>query len=194
MNSSGGGVEREFADWNAHPSNAEIAKSKDAFVICHHDQSRLTATCRVVEELRDATLIIWCHPCAARAPPDLAPALARLTNCRRVHNREELLHVLCEQSVEERLIPILQRSKTDVALKWILLPANLLQLDSDLLFKRKDGCREESVEPKESALILGKRRVLIQRGAAQQRLATLLYGDRWEGCAHRRDRIAARRV
>jgi hypothetical protein len=114
-----------------------------------------------MEELRDAILIIWCYPCATRASPDLTPTLARLTNGWRVHNRKELLHVLCEQPVEERLIPILQRGKTDVALKWILLPANLLQLDGDLLFKRKDGCREESVEPKESALILGKRRVLV---------------------------------
>jgi hypothetical protein len=75
-----------------------------------------------------------------------------------------------------------------------LLPANLLQLHGDLLFERKDGCREESVEPKESALILGKRRVLIQRGAAQKCLAALFHCDRGEGCAHRRDRIAARRV
>ena len=147
-----------------------------------------------MQKFRDSKLIVWCHPCATRASPDLTPTLARLTNRWRVHNREELLHVLCEQPVEERLISILQRSKTDVALKWILLPANLLQLDGDLLFKGEDGCREESVEPKKSALFLGKRRVLIQRGAAQQRLATLLYGDRREGCAHRRDRIAARRV
>ena len=147
-----------------------------------------------MKELRDATLIIWCHPCATRASPDLTPTLARLTNRWRVHNWEELLHVLCEQPVEERLISILQRSKTDVALKWILLPANLLQLNGNLLFKREHGCRKESVESKKSALILGKRRVLVQRGAAQQRLATLLDGDRREGCAHRRDRIAARRV
>ena len=194
MNSRGGGIERKFADWDSHPSNTEIAKSKDAFVISHHDQSRLTVTCRVVEELRNAMLIVWCYPCAARASPDLTPALARLTNRWRVHHREELLHVLCEQPVEERLVPILQRSETDVALKWILFPADLLQLHGDLLFKRQNGCGEESVEPKKSALIFGKRRVLIQRGAAQQRLATLLDGDRREGCAHRRDRIAARRV
>ena len=147
-----------------------------------------------MEELRDTTLIVWCHPCAARASPDLTPTLARLANRWRVHHREELLHVFCEQPVEERLVPILQRSEPDVALEGILLPANLLQLDGDLFFEGEDGCREESVEPKESALILGKRRVLIQRGAAQQRLATLLDGDRREGCAHRRDRIAARRV
>jgi hypothetical protein len=147
-----------------------------------------------MEELRDATLIIWCHPCAARASPDLTPTLARFTNRWCVHHREELLHVLCEQPVEERLVPILQRSEPDVALEGILLAANLLQLNGDLLFKGEDGRREESVKPEESALILGKRRVLIQRGAAQQRLATLFYGDRREGCAHRSHRIAARRV
>ena len=48
MNPSGSDVERKLADRDPHPANAKIAEAEDALVVCHYDQSRLTAARSVV--------------------------------------------------------------------------------------------------------------------------------------------------
>ena len=112
-------------------------------------------------------MIIWCDPCATCAAPDLTPAFARLTNGWCVDHGKELLHVFCQEPIEECLVAILQRGESDVALKRILLPTNLLQLYGDLLFKCEHRGGEEPIQAEKAPLFATEGGVLVQRGAAQ---------------------------
>ena len=105
----------------------------------------------------------------------MAPTLARFANGWRVNDRQELFNVLNKQAIEEGLVAVLQCREADVALEWILLPADFDQLDRDLLLKGQDRRGEESVEAEEAALLAAEGSVLIQGGPAQEGLTALLH-------------------
>ena len=138
LNPCGGGVERELTDGNAHAANTEIAESENALVVGDNDQANLGAARCIAQQFRNSRRVLGGDPCAARAAPDLTPALARLADGWRVDDRQELLNVLNKEAIEEGLVAILQRGEADVALEWVLLPPNLDQLDGDLLLEGQD--------------------------------------------------------
>ena len=138
LNACGGGVERELADGNAHAANTEIAESENALVVGDNDQTNLGAARCIAQQFRNSRRVLGGDPCAARAAPDLTPALARLADGWRVDDRQELFNVLNKEAIEEGLVAILQRGEADVALEWVLLPPNLDQLYGDLLLEGQD--------------------------------------------------------
>ena len=71
----------------------------------------------------------------------------------------------------------MERSEADVALKWVLLAADLDQLHGDLLLKGQDRRGEEPIEAEEAALLTAEGGVLIQGGSAQEGLAALLHRE-----------------
>ena len=56
MHAGAGGVEREFADGNAHAERAEIAQAEDSFAIGHDDQPHAFAGPEA-EDFRDASAL-----------------------------------------------------------------------------------------------------------------------------------------
>ena len=58
----------------------------------------------------------------------MAELLAGKTDGRRVDDREEFLEVVDEESIEERLVAILERGQSDVPLEVIGFAANVLEL------------------------------------------------------------------
>ena len=111
----------------------------------------------------------------------MTPALARLADGWRVDDRQELFDVLNKEAIEERLVAILERGEADVALEWVLLPADLDQLDGDLLLEGQDRRGEEPIEAEEAALLTAEGGVLIQGRSAQEGLAALLHREGGSG-------------
>jgi len=66
----------------------------------------------------------------------MAELAARLTNRRRVHDRGELLKMVVQQPVKQRLVSVLQGGQPDVPLEVIGFAPQMLQLQSNLLLER----------------------------------------------------------
>ena len=77
----------------------------------------------------DPADVVGGDPDAPRAPDDVAELLAGETDRRGVDDRQELLEVLDEQPVEERLVAVLESGQSDVPLEVIGLAPDVLQLE-----------------------------------------------------------------
>ena len=86
-----------------------------------------------------------------RRPPDR----------RRVDDRQELLEVVGEQSIEQRRVAVLERGEADVLLERVGLDPQVLELELDLLLDRQDPSREQAAQPERLALLAGKARSLV---------------------------------
>ena len=100
-------VERHLADGNAHAARALVAEAEDAFAVADDDAAHLVVA-RVREDLFDAVLVGIAEEEAARLAPDLGEALAAFANGGRVDDRQQLLDVMRNERIEERLIVVLQ--------------------------------------------------------------------------------------
>ena len=83
---------------------------------------------------------------AARPPDDVAELLARPPDGRRVDDRQELLEVLGEEPVEQRRVAILERGQPDVALERVVLAAEVLELELDLLLDGQDAVGQQPAQ------------------------------------------------
>ncbi len=100
-------VERHLADGNAHAARALIAQAEDALAVADHNAAHVVVA-RVGEDLLDAVLVGIAEEEAARLAPDLGEALASLAHCRRVDDGQQLLDVVGDERVEQRLVVVLQ--------------------------------------------------------------------------------------
>ncbi len=75
MDTAEGGVERHFADGNAHSAGALVAQSENPFAVTDHDAANLVIA-RVGKNLLDAGLVGIADEETARFSPDFAEALA----------------------------------------------------------------------------------------------------------------------
>ena len=101
------GVERHFADGNAHAACALIAQAKNALAVADHNAAHIVVA-RVGENLLDAIVVGVADEEAARLAPDLGEALAALAHRRRVDNGQQFLDVVRDERVEQRLVVVLQ--------------------------------------------------------------------------------------
>ena len=101
----------------------------------------------------------------------MAELLAGAADRWRVDDRHELLEVLRQQPVEERLVAILERGKADVVLQLVALAADVLELERDLLLDGRDARRQEPAQAERVALGLGEGGVLVEQPVADQRAA-----------------------
>ena len=90
---------------------------------------------------------------AARPPDDVAELLAGAPDRRRVDDRQELLEVLGEEAVEERRVAVLERGQADVPLERVVLAAQVLELELDLLLDGQDAVGEQAAQVERVALV-----------------------------------------
>ena len=159
-------VQRELADRDGHAARALVAEAQDPLVVGHHDQPDVLEWA-LAQDLRDAIDVIGGDPDAAGAPQDVAELLAGAPDRRRVDDRQELLEVLREQSIEQRRVAVLERGEPDVALQVVVLDAQVLELEGDLLLDRQDAVREQAAEVERVAFVGREGEVLGQQAAAQ---------------------------
>ena len=132
VDAAGGRVQRELADRDGHPAGALVAEPEDPLVVGDDDQPDVVVRA-LAQHLRDPIAVVRRDPDAARPPDDVAELLARPPDRRRVDDRQELLEVLGEEPVEQRRVAILERGQPDVLLERVVLAAEVLELELDLL-------------------------------------------------------------
>ncbi len=167
MDAAGGRVQRQLPHGDRHAAGTLVAEAEDALVVGHHDQAHVGVG-GVAEQLRDPVPVRGRDPQAPRPPEDVAERLACAPHCWGVHDRQQLLQVLHQQPVEEGLVAVVEGGQPDVALEVVALPAQVLQLQGDLLLDRGDPLGEQPAQAEPVTLLLGEGRVLVQQRARQQ--------------------------
>ncbi len=162
VDAAAGGVQRELADRDGHAAGALVAQPEDPFVVGHHDESHVLERA-LAEDLGDAPHVGRGDPGPAGAPDDVAELLARPPDRRRVDDRQELLEMLREQSIEQRRVAILERGEADVLLEGVVLDPQVLELELDLLVDGQDAVGEQSAQPERLALVGREGQVLRQQ-------------------------------
>ena len=168
MDAAGGGVQRELADRDRHAAGALVAEAEDPLVVGHDDQPDVVVRA-LAQELGDPVAVGRRDPDAAGPPDDVAELLAGAPDRRRVDDRQELLEVLREQPVEQRRVAVLERRHPDVALERVVLAAQVLELELDLLLDGQDAVGQQAAQPEGVALVVGEGEVLGQQPAAEER-------------------------
>ena len=160
-------VERELADRDRHPAGALVAEAEDPLVVGDDDQPDVVVRA-VSEQLRDPVDVGRGDPQAARPADDVAELLAGPPDRRGVDDRQELLGVLGQEPVEERRVAVLERGQADVLLERVVLAAEVLELELDLLLDRQDPVGQEPARPNALALVGREREVLGQEPGPEQ--------------------------
>ena len=177
MHAGRGGVDRQLADRDGHAARALVAQAQDPLVVRDHDQADLV-TRRVAEDLRDPVHVVRGDPDAAGPAPQVAELLARATHGRRVDHRQQLLEVVQQDLVEERLVAVLERCEADVPLQVVRLAPDVLQLQRHLLVHAHHARREQAADAQVVALLVGEGGALVENGVRQERHAAQGHGGR----------------
>ena len=89
--------------------------------------------------------------------------------------------MLSEQAIEQRLVAVLKRRESDVALEVVALAPQVFHLERNLLLDRRDLRREQAAEPELLTLPLVEGNTLVQQRVREQVDATIGHGDRTAG-------------
>ena len=168
MDAAASGVEGELADRDRHAARALVAEAEDPFVVGHDDEPDVGIR-SLAEEGRDAVDVGRRDPRAASPADDVAELLACPADRRRVDDRQELLEMFGHQSIEQRRVPVLERRHPDVSLERVILAAEVLELEVDLLLDRQHAIRQQAAQSEGVALVVAEREVLGQQPAAEER-------------------------
>ena len=157
---------------------------------------RTSRSLRVAEQLRDPVHVVGSDPQAAGAAHHVTELPAGVADRWRVDDRGELLEVIGEHPVEQRLVAVLQCGESDVLLEVVGLALQVLELERHLLGEADDAVRHQPAQPERVAFRIGVGGVPVVRGAGHQRRAP--GGVRASGLASpqrpRRSRGGQRRV
>mmetsp|Transcript_67741 Transcript_67741/g.161693 ORF Transcript_67741/g.161693 Transcript_67741/m.161693 type:complete len:513 (-) Transcript_67741:388-1926(-) len=101
-----GAVERQLPDRDSHAVGAEVSESQDPRAVRHHNNldTRLGPVC---DDGVHVPLVLRRDVHPARPPETVPELLAGLPDRRRVDDGREVLHVVDEQRVEQRLVVVL---------------------------------------------------------------------------------------
>jgi hypothetical protein len=147
----------------------------------------------LAEDLGHAVQVIGRDPRPARPSQDVAELLARPAHRGGVDDRQELVEVLGEQSIEEGRVAVLERGQADVPLQVVVLDPQVFELERHLLVDREDARRQQTVEPERIALVVGEGEILGQQPTAQQGRTRDADVRRSTGECHRMGRAAGAR-
>mmetsp|Transcript_15569 Transcript_15569/g.64605 ORF Transcript_15569/g.64605 Transcript_15569/m.64605 type:complete len:213 (+) Transcript_15569:1450-2088(+) len=161
-------IELQLADGYAQAARAEITQAEDAAAVRNHDDLR-TWEWPVVTDLAEVVAVGDGEVHALRRAEEASILLARLSNCRRVHDRKQLLHVLLQRAEEERGVMAEQRRQVDVALQIGVLRANLVDHAVDLLLEVFDRRRHEAAQAKVCTRVRLERGVPIVQRVVEER-------------------------
>jgi len=165
-----GRVQRQLPDRDAHPPGPLVTETEDALVVGGHDQADVGPAC-VAEQLGNAVDVVGGDPQSLGAPQQMAVGPARVAHRGRVDDRRQLLEMVDEHAVIERLVAIVERGQADVALQVVLLAAEVLEFQGYLL---ADGQRPPGEQPAQAvigSLLLAEGGVLVELRVGQQLLA-----------------------
>ena len=184
---SAGGVEDEFADRDAHAVRPEVAEPQDASAVGHDDDAHL-APGPVGEQLRNASAMLDRQVEPARPRIDAAPLEAGLADGRRVDDRQQLLEMVEQHPVEQRLVLALQRSEVQVLVECGRLRAQARGYAVSLLGQRFDARRKQSFDAELRALLAGERGSPVEQRIRQHLHAGATVDLRRYRQRHERDR------
>ncbi len=160
------GVEGKLSDRDRHPTSPLVAETEDALVVGHDDQADVVAG--RAKDVVDPADIVGGDPDAAWTPEDVAELLAREADRRGVDDREELFEVFDEQPVEQGLVAVLESRQSDVAFQVVVLAADVLQLERELLIDRRHTRRDQAVQAMAVSLPCRERRALVEQWLCDQ--------------------------
>ena len=167
MDPGAGDVERELADGNSHAAGALVAEPQDALVVGDHDEPDVLVR-KVSQAVGNPVDVVGCEPDAAHVAHDVAVALARLADGRRIDDGHELVKVLHQHAVEEHLVAVEQTCETDVLLEVDRFLANVLELELHLLPDRLGDRGQKPVQPELVALLRREGEALVRGGILEQ--------------------------
>ena len=136
------GVERQLADRDAHAVGAQIAEPQDALAVGDDDDADVFLR-PVGEDSADPPAIGRGDEEASRFPGDVRERLARLTDRRRVDDRQDPIDVGEHSPVEEPFVPLLQRRQQHVSVDIPRQPLQVLEHPLRHLFRRRHTIRQQ---------------------------------------------------
>ena len=167
MHAGAGRVQHEFADRYPHAVAAQIAEAEDALAIRHHGHAHI-AHRPVAQDLRHAAPIFHGNVEPARTPENSIILLARLADRRRVNDRHQLLDMIDQNPVKERLVASGQRDERDVAFQVRRFARQMAEHALDLLGLGLGARRQQPAQAKRIALGGGKSAPFIQNRIVEQ--------------------------
>ena len=100
--------------------------------------------------------------------PDFREALASFAHRRRIDNRQQLLGVVLDHGVEQRLIVVLQIAHVAVFAEGRLARVEHALAAQALILKRADVRWQQPVQTEHVALLLGKCGALVEARVEEQ--------------------------
>ncbi len=161
------GIEGELADGDAHAAHPLITNPQDPLAVGHdNDAHRLGIEmtgqgAHVLDVLRGDVE-------AARLLEAVAELLTRLAHGRGIDVGGHLLHVACQQGVEQSLVAILQGPQVLVLLDVAAGAQKALINPLKLGFKRLNLGRQQAVELEVGALLFGEGGTLVEVAIVEQ--------------------------
>ncbi|MPM61727.1 hypothetical protein SDC9_108587 [bioreactor metagenome] len=168
MDAGGRHVDRQFADGDGHASDALITNAEDALGVGDDDQIDVVGTLAGgLQRGLDAIGIVDVEVDAAWLVEPVAVFLNRQPDRRSVDDRQHLLDVVGEHSVEQRLIAVLH-GRQIVVLGQIGRLVPILLVDATHLgVEADDSIREQPGQSERFALLLGERRAVVDHRVVQ---------------------------
>src|SRR5580704_7222720 len=161
MNSAQRRVESHLSDGDAHAAGALVTQPQNSLAVAHNDAFHAVVPL-VKQDLADAVLIRITQKQASRLSPDFAEPLAAFAHRRCVDERQHLLDVAHQQGVEKRLVDVLKIAKEAVFGERGGLAVEREHPAFHLLVKRADVWRQQAVQTKKVALVVGESRSFVQ--------------------------------
>ena len=168
METGAGGIERQFADRDAHAVGALVSETEDALAIAD-DNSFHVVEAGVRQDFLDTVALRPAQKQTTRIMPVMAEGLASLADRRGVDEREHFFEVLGQHRVKERLVRILQSSQEDIAVEIAGELPHCLETPRRLHFQGSDMRRQEAVQREGSSLFVGKGGPFVQHRVGEQR-------------------------
>ena len=108
--SSACGIERKFANWNAHSAHTLIAKAQNSFPVSDHNESHIFHR-PIAKDLRKFSAAIHREIHALRSAHNVAKLLTRLANCGRINDRHVTLKITAQQGIKKPFLTVLKRGQ-----------------------------------------------------------------------------------
>ena len=140
---------------------AKITQPEDPAAVGDHDDA--DALCRPVpEHVRHAAAMLDCgHIQSARALVDVAPLEAGLPNRGRVDDRQQLVEMIEDDAIEQRVVLGLKGTQIPVAFERARFRPDLANHALGLFLQRFHTGREQSFEPLVQAFFVAAGRAFV---------------------------------
>jgi len=171
-------VERQLADWDAHPVRAQVAQAKDARAI--GDADHVDVVVRPIPNHRgEEAAVLAGKVHAPRATELVAEALADDADRRSVHERCDLCDVVGEHAVVQRLVAVVQLLQVHILRDVVVAESAQVEHDAvGLLLQGLHPWRHEATQVESVTLRIVHRHALVPQRVVKNIDALLLRLER----------------